>query len=73
MLYAPQRGVELASMTFAPRLPLPAEREAWQQAAEAADQFWSRAAEDARISEPFRAICAENLRTVRRTVGLLGR
>jgi hypothetical protein len=73
MLYAPQRGVELAPVIFAPRLPLPAEREAWQQAAAAADQFWSRASDDARISEPFRAICAENLRTVRKTVGLLER
>jgi hypothetical protein len=72
MLYAPQRGVELAPVTFAPRLPLPAEREAWRQAAAAADQFWSRAANDARISDQFRAICADNLRTVRTTVELLG-
>jgi hypothetical protein len=72
MLYAPRRGVELAPVTFAPRLPLPAEREAWQQAAVAADQFWSRAADDARISAQFRAICVDNLRTVRKTVGLLG-
>ena len=71
MLYAPQRGVELAPVNFAPRLPLPAEREAWQQAAAAADRFWSRAAQDARISDPFKAICADNLLTVRRTVGLL--
>ncbi len=27
MLYAPQRGVELPPVNFAPRLPLPAERE----------------------------------------------
>ena len=72
MLYAPQRGVELPPVNFAPRLPLPAEREAWQQAAGAADRFWSRAADDARISAQFRAICVDNLRTVRKTVGLLG-
>jgi HipA-like C-terminal domain len=72
MLYAPQRGVELAPVTFTPRLPLPAEREAWQQAAVAADQFWSRAADDVRISEQFRAVCVDNLRTVRATVELLG-
>ena len=70
MLYAPQRGVELAPVIFAPRLPLPAERDAWQQAA--ADQFWSRAANDARISDQFRAICSDNLRTVRTTAALLG-
>ena len=71
MLYAPQRGVELPPVNFVPRLPLPAEREAWQDAAAAADQFWSRAADDARISAQFRAICVDNLHTVRRTVGLL--
>ena len=72
MLYAPQRGVELPPVNFAPRLPLPAERVAWQRAAGAADRFWSRAADDGRISGQFRAICADNLRTVRKTVGLLG-
>lgn len=72
MLYAPQRGVELPPVNFAPRLPLPAEREAWQDAVTAADQFWSRAADDARISEQFRAICVDNLHTVRKTAGLLG-
>jgi hypothetical protein len=72
MLYAPQRGVELAPVNFAPRLPLPAEREAWQDAATAADQFWSRAADDARIGGEFRALCAANLHTVRKTAGLLG-
>jgi len=72
MLYAPQRGVELPPVIFAPRLPLPAERAAWQRAARAADRFWSRAAEDGRISAQFRAVCVDNLRTVRKTVGLLG-
>ncbi len=73
MLYAPQRGVELPPVQFAPRLPLPAERAAWQDAAAAAEGFWSRAAEDARISAGFRAICVENLDRVRKTIGLLGR
>jgi hypothetical protein len=72
MLYAPQRGVELPPVNFAPRLPMPVEREAWQVAANAAEEFWSRAAADARISAPFRAICAENLQTVRKTAALLG-
>jgi hypothetical protein len=72
MLYAPQRGVELPPVNFAPRLPLPAEREAWQDAAAAATEFWSRAADDARISAGFRAICADNLHTVRKTVSLSG-
>ena len=72
MLYAPQRGVELPLVNFAPRLPLPAEREAWAYAATAADLFWSRAADDARIGAEFRALCANNLHTIRKTVGLLG-
>lgn len=72
MLYAPQRGVELPPANFIPRLPLPTEREDWRVAAAAAEQFWSRAADDARISAGFRAICADNMRTVRRTARLLG-
>ena len=70
MIYAPQRGVELPPVNFVPRLPLPAEREAWQDAAAAADRFWSMAADDARISAEFRAICVDNLNAVRRTVAL---
>jgi hypothetical protein len=72
MLYAPQRGVELPQAHFTPRLPLPAEREAWQDAATAAEEFWYRAADDARISAAFRTTCAENLQTVRKTAALLG-
>ena len=70
MLYAPRRGVEVAPVTFVPRLPLPAEREAWQQAADAAARFWSQAAADDRISEPFRAICADNANKVHRVMKL---
>lgn len=71
MLYAPQRGVELVTVNFVPRLPLPAEREAWRIAATAAEQFWSRAADDTRISAEFRVICADNLNKIREAVGLL--
>lgn len=71
MLYAPRRGVELPPVNFVPRLPLPAERDAWQDAATSADQFWSRAADDARISAEFRAICVDNRSKVRKTVDLL--
>jgi hypothetical protein len=73
MLYAPKRGVELPPVTFAPRLPLPAEREGWQLAASAASQFWDRAADDTRIGAELRATCDQNARAVRRTMGLLGR
>lgn len=60
MVYAPQRGVELPSRTFAPAPPIPSERAAWHMARTAAVAFWDRAASDARISEEFRAICAAN-------------
>ncbi len=70
MLYAPLRGVELPPVNFAPRLPLPAERGAWQDAVNGAERFWSRAADDARISAEFRAICDDNLNAVRKTAGL---
>jgi hypothetical protein len=60
MLYAPVRGVELPQREYAPKLPLPAEREACEHAARAALEFWRSGAADERISAGFRAICAEN-------------
>lgn len=72
MQYAPVRGVELPKVEFQPPLPLPAERPAWARAARAAVEFWNRAAQDARISDAFRAIAAENRERVRRAIGLSG-
>ena len=60
MMYAPVRGVELPPRSYVPRLPLPAERAAWQEAADAALVFWSMAAIDDRISAEFRQTCADN-------------
>ena len=65
MSYVPQRGVEMVARNYAPQLPLPSERRAWRAAAEAAQAFWSLAADDERISEGFRAICSQNLATLR--------
>jgi hypothetical protein len=70
MLYAPQRGVELPERGFAPKLPLPTQRELWQQAAMAALDLWSRASSDARIGPEFRQICADNAKQVRRASSL---
>jgi hypothetical protein len=64
MHYAPVRGVELPERQFAPPLPLPAERDVWQEAARAAIGFWERAARDARISEAFRHTCSRNAQIV---------
>lgn len=66
MLYAPVRGVELPEKNFAPPRPLPSEREAWQQAAQAAMVLWQAAADDPRISAAFRRICDDNGAIVRR-------
>ena len=70
MLYAPVRGVELPQRTFAPALPLPADRGRWQIAAAAAQIFWTQASKDKRISKEFRVICASN---ARRLADLLAR
>lgn len=64
MLYAPQRGVELPEKNFRPPLPLPREREIWQQAATAAVAFWNKASGDHRISDGFRRICERNAQIV---------
>lgn len=60
MLYAPLRGMEPPDRSYMPRLPLPANRAAWTDAARAALQFWLLASDDDRISADFRAICTEN-------------
>jgi hypothetical protein len=65
MAYAPQGGMELPRWTFAPALPLPAQRPAWETARPAAEAFWAMAAGDSRISEDFRDICAENAQYLR--------
>ncbi|VTU34917.1 type II toxin-antitoxin system HipA family toxin YjjJ [Variovorax sp. PBL-E5] len=60
MAYAPVPGVELPPRNYAPRLPLPADAVAWQDAARAAVAFWALAAADRRISAAFRRICSDN-------------
>lgn len=60
MAYAPLRGGELVSPPYRPQRPMPGERTLWLQAAATALHFWQAAGRDARISDGFRAICAEN-------------
>ena len=60
MLYAPLPGGEVPPRTFEPRLPLPAQRAAWEVACVAALSFWNRAAGDTRISDAFRKTCRAN-------------
>ena len=65
MLYAPERGVELAASTFNPPLPVPAERNSWNVALRAAQRFWGEAAADGRITPDFRRVCAANAEHLR--------
>ncbi|MDP2809129.1 MAG: type II toxin-antitoxin system HipA family toxin YjjJ [Rhodocyclaceae bacterium] len=60
MMYAPARGGELPGRVYTPELPLPGESPVWRRAAEAAIRYWQRCADDPRISQNFRRICAEN-------------
>lgn len=71
MLYAPARGVELPQREFAPALPLPAEREDWLAAADAAIAFWRAAGADERISAGFHAVCKANGREMKRLRALV--
>jgi hypothetical protein len=65
MHYAPLPGGEVPQRTFDVVPPRPREQRVWQEAAHAAADFWSTAADDARISEPFRAVAASNAARVR--------
>jgi hypothetical protein len=65
MLYAPLRGTELPRPHFVPLLPLPAHRDAWHAARDAAERFWATAAADRRIGDSFRAVCERNAQAVR--------
>ncbi len=62
MLYAPVAG-ELVARDFAtrPLQPTAATLPEWQQARVLAATFWQAAASDARVSEDFRQIAAQNL------------
>ncbi len=66
MLWAPAPGNATPTPDFAPTLPLPAEREIWQEAAALADEFWQRVTADSLVSRPFAAIATASLATVRR-------
>lgn len=62
MAYAPLAGGEVPARSFVPELPLPEESALWRRAADAAARYWHRCAEDERISDAFRLVCAENAR-----------
>lgn len=54
MLWAPGNQGEIIERTFSPAPPLPSHREAWNEAANWAADFWQRVMNDSRISADFR-------------------
>jgi hypothetical protein len=70
MRYAPRPGLELPNPDFSPRLPIPAQRHAWHDAARAALRFWQAAEADGRISDGFRAVCGSNAGHLRRLMSI---
>lgn len=63
MYYRP-RDSRVPDGIFNPPLPTPGAARAWDSALAAACMFWERVSQDERISQPFRVICAGNLRQV---------
>ncbi|RII30481.1 MAG: transcriptional regulator [Geobacter sp.] len=63
MFYRP-KDTRVPDAVFNPPLPTPRAARAWDSALAAACMFWERVSQDERISEPFRVICAGNLRQV---------
>jgi HipA-like C-terminal domain len=70
MMFAPLQGGEIPNATYAPELPMPAQHIAWNQASAAAQAFWQAASNDARISQRFRKVCANNLASLTRLIGI---
>lgn len=61
MMYAPLGGGELPKVAYTPALPIPANREYWFVAWEAAAEFWEQASMHHDISDDFRQTCRLNL------------
>lgn len=61
MLYSPLSGGEIPERQFTPQLPLPREVGSWNEAFNAAKEFWRIASIDDRISSSFRSVCLDNL------------
>lgn len=70
MRYAPLAGGEVTSAPLTPALPVPAQRQRWQRVAPRALAFWQAAAEDDRISLPFRALCGSNAKALQQAMAL---
>lgn len=67
MGYAPVAG-DVPARSFNAPLPQPGHEAVWSSAGAAAADFWRAAANDDRVSDPFRAIAAQNAAIVERTL-----
>lgn len=72
MLWSPGSQGELTARNFAPAPPLPAMEEPWREAAAWAEDFWSRVADDARLSPECAGIFRRAGQTVRQLRGHMG-
>jgi len=59
MPWSPGSQGEIIERQFAPAPPLPSMTEPWREAAGWAEDFWSRVAEDARLSPEFARIAGD--------------
>lgn len=62
MLYAPSADGQAPVRTFTEPLMAADSLDVWSDARDAAREFWSRAADDARVAAELRAACAANAR-----------
>lgn len=72
MRYQPNGHGEVIERVFTPPLPPPKRVPTWRIAATLATRFWNMAAEDRRISPPFRVIATENRDAVLRARSVVG-
>jgi biotin operon repressor len=63
MLFAPQHE-QLIERPYEPTPPTAASLSVWGRARALAEQYWRLLADDARLSEPFRLLCARCLETL---------
>jgi hypothetical protein len=66
MQWAPTVGDATPDPAFAPALPLPADREIWQEASAWADEFWHRVAANPLVTPAFAAIASRASETLAR-------
>ena len=71
MLYAPTADGQLPARVFTVPNVTSDTLDVWDEARDAARQFWARGSEDARLSDDVRAICGTNARLLRGTVTTL--